>query len=107
MSKKTAPKSSSQPLTPFANPQAIIEHIEHESTGTPPTDPYRTRIENIMGLLLAGHDFDPDAIGDAEHMRHMSGGLVLETAARHTGFILGFEYCRDLMLSGAAKDGGR
>lgn len=88
----------------FANPQGIINHIEGESTGTPPDDPYRARVEDIMGLLLRG---DVDTIADAEHIRQTSAGLALETAARQTGFIIGFEYCRDLILSGAAKGGAK
>lgn len=90
----------------FANPEAIIEQIENASAGNPPDDPYRTRIEDIMGLLLRKLG-DVDEAEDAEHLRETSGGMVLEEAARHTGFILGFEYCRDLMLSsGAATTGG-
>lgn len=92
-------------LQQFANPQAIIEHIELTSTGTAPEDPYRARIEALMGELLSGAD--PDAAGDAEHIRQTTAGLVLETAARQSGFILGFEYCRDLILAGAGIGGGR
>jgi hypothetical protein len=90
----------------FANPQAIIKHIEEKSTGTPPDDLYRARVDDIRGLLLPVQA-DVDTIADAEHIRQTSAGLALETAARQTGFIIGFEYCRDLILSGAAKGGAR
>ena len=89
-------------LKTFANPQAIIEHIENSSTGESPTDPYRARIEELMGLFLHQHG-DVDEVEDAEHMRAMSAGLVLETAARQTGFIIGFEYCRDLIVGGGSE----
>jgi hypothetical protein len=93
--------------TKFASPQTIFESIEDASTGLPDADPYRTRIEDIMGLLL-----DPqgrqgvDASSDAGHIRHTAGGHALEEAARETGFILGFEYCRDLLLAKIMQKAG-
>lgn len=93
-------------IHPFANAQAIIDHIEAESINTADTDPYRARIEALMGDLLP-HLGSVDDVADAEHIRATTAGLVLETAARKTGFILGFEYCRDLILAGAAKGGAR
>jgi hypothetical protein len=101
--KKPVDPASAAPANQFANPQAIIEHIEAKSTGLPPDDPYRTRVEEIMGLLLPQQG-DPDTVADAEHIRETSAGLAIETAARLTGFIIGFEYCRDLIL---ARGGAR
>jgi hypothetical protein len=76
-------------LKKFANPQSIVESIENKSTGTPADDPYRKRVEDIMGLLLP-QQANVDVVADAEHIRQTSAGLALETAARQTGFIIGF-----------------
>jgi hypothetical protein len=98
MSKKSTPASSHVRAlnSQFANPQAIIEQIEAKSTGVAPDDSYRARIEEVMDLLLPKQG-DIDLLDDAEHIRETRAGIALETAARHTGFILGFEYCRDLI----------
>lgn len=88
------------------DPDAIFESIEDASTGLPPEDLYRARIEDLM--LAALDKFgNPDSIADAWHIRETTAGLVLETAARRAGFVLGFEYCRDLLLSECTKGGQR
>lgn len=95
-------------LEKFADPAALIEQIERKSTGLPPDDPYRARIEELMDRLIDQHG-DVDDAGDAKHIRETSAGLTLETASRYTGFVLGFEYCRHLLLGGlglAAPKGG-
>lgn len=104
MSKKPAPSSSQSTFTEH-NPAEIFERIEHESTGLPAADPYRARIEALMEAALDNQG-DRDNAADAVHIRETTVGLVLETAARRTGFVLGFEYFRDLILS-AGKGGGR
>ena len=85
--------------------QKLFEAIENKHTGSAPEDPYRARIEDVMGLLLQKFG-DSDDVNEAEHLRSFRGGMTLEQAARHTGFILGFEYFRDLLLSDAAKKTG-
>jgi hypothetical protein len=94
----------------FANPEGIIDHIEEESSGVPPHDLYRVRIEELMAAELdetRNNTFDQDILDDSKHIRETAAGRALEMAARHTGFVLGFEYCRDLLLSGAAKGGAK
>lgn len=86
-------------LSTQTKPQTLYDQLER--TYIRPNDPYRTRIEELMALFLGQNGVDLQA--DAEHIRETSGGFGLEEAARQTGFVLGFEYCRDLILKGGAK----
>lgn len=108
---KKTPTSQPSAAKAFAHPEAIIDRIEQESPGVPPEDLYRARIETLMATELDKRtyngSFDVDVVDDVKHIRETQAGGALEEAARHTGFVLGFEYCRDLIVSGAAKGGAR
>ena len=125
MSKKSAPQSRRAPRTPkapktsgkpslewfakSADPAQIFDAIERESDGVPGEDAYRTRIEALMEASWQPTCGDVDIIHDAQHLRETSGGLTLTEASRRTGFVLGFEYCRQLLfgeLDLAALKGG-
>jgi hypothetical protein len=49
------------------------------------------------------HQNDPDQAKDARLLRETTGGVLLETAARHTGFVLGVEYCKRLLRAGGVQ----
>jgi metal-dependent hydrolase (beta-lactamase superfamily II) len=83
---------------PLAHPDAIISRIEAHA-GNNSHDPYWARIEALMRVAL-NDGGDPDQIDDARLLRQTTGGVVLETAARHVGFVLGVEYAQRLMKAG-------
>jgi hypothetical protein len=83
---------------PFAHPEALIarleDHVAHDSR-----DPYWERLDALMHAALDRWG-DPDQADDANILRQTTGGLALETAARHVGFILGLEYAQLFMKAG-------
>lgn len=84
-------------VTQFADAaRAIFNQLEEESTTD--DDPYRKRIESLMAAEFEREDVD--RMSDAKHLRETTGGFALEEAARQTGFVLGLEYCRGLVLRG-------
>jgi hypothetical protein len=86
---------------PLAHPDAIISRIEAHA-GNNSHDPYWERIEALMRVAL-NDGGDPDQIDDATLLRQTTGGVLLETAARQTGFVLGVEYCRRLIKAGGVQ----
>jgi hypothetical protein len=80
----------------------IIDDIELNNDAN--KAPFRVRTEELMGQAWqADSALGIDATAEAKCVRQIRGGVALELAARRTGFILGFEYCRNLFVS---KDGG-
>lgn len=106
--RRHSPKQSSTPRTfsRFTDPAEIFEHIENESIGTSDTDLYRSRIERLMTEAIEAIP-NPDAQQDMAAIRGLFHGHVFEDVARKTGFVLGFEYCRELLTSDARKGGAR
>lgn len=86
-------------LEVFADPFNIVDNIERDSGDA--DAPWWARIEELMPRAI-DRSGGVDRAGDAKHLRQTSAGFTLEQAARHTGFVLGFEYCCALL----AKRGG-
>lgn len=95
--KTTAPPSFSQV---YANPEAIIERIELQAELI--DDPYRLRAYELTKKFITQPGGETDCQDEAILFRQTRGGMVLEEAARRCGFILGFEYLRDLIVASAA-----
>lgn len=108
MSKKRSAQTQGRPASRmfgrFTEPAEIFEHIETESTSD--TDPYRSRIEYLMTTAIKAMP-DPDTRQDLEAMRQLLHGHVFEEVARQTGFVLGFEYCRELLTGETQKGRAR
>jgi hypothetical protein len=84
-----------------AHPDKLIERLD-EHYGQNASDPYWARIEALMLAELA-HQNDSDHAADATLLRQTTSGLLLETAARHVGFIEGVEYCKQLLRAGGVQ----
>jgi hypothetical protein len=59
---------------PLGTPEAMIEAIENESQGVPPTDRYRARIAELRAEAMRTYG-DPDGCEDASHLRETRAGL--------------------------------
>ncbi len=84
-----------------ADPDKLIEGLE-EHSGKNASDPYWAWLEALMLAELA-HQNDPDQAADATLLLQTTGGLLLETAARHVAFIEGVEYCKQLLRAGGVQ----
>jgi hypothetical protein len=101
---KTTPKTPrSSALEAFANPAYLVENIEGESEAA--DAPYWRRYEALVAAFLE-EEKDPDSTSDATHLKETQGGFVLEKVARQAGFVMGFEYCRQLLSGPTTRKGG-
>ena len=81
------------------DPLDIIDTLEAESSAV--DAPYRTRVEALMPEILRSTS-DDDHAADALLLRQTGAGMALETAARMTGFVMGFEHCLRVLGKGGA-----
>lgn len=89
-STKTRKHSPSRPaLDQFTNPLKLVDHIENDANNE-----YWKWVEALTDA--ATFKEDPDVENDVSHLRQTSAGLDLQTAARHAGFVIGFEYAARL-----------
>ena len=67
-------------------------------------DPYWVLYETKMRSFLAeSRSISIDSGSEAVLIRQTRGGGTLEGCARHAGFVLGFEYCRRLLVGAPGR----
>ncbi|CAN5851163.1 hypothetical protein BH18ACI5_BH18ACI5_04490 [soil metagenome] len=79
----------------FADPLQLIDQMEEAKSDA--DDPYWQWADQLLAAVLASDD--ADTINDAQHLKETSGGFALVRAARHAGFVIGFEYAARLLRS--------
>jgi hypothetical protein len=93
---------SARTIDPTVDPFVVVEQLDTEHEGVAPEDAYRQRIEVLMRAAMKRFG-GPDDESEAKILRNTRGGMTLEVAARHTGFVMGFEYARDLLQKGGRR----